>query len=90
VFSGYQYNWVSLYEPASNGCANSLGAESNTAFVGLIYTPGASMDIASQYTFEVASTGGLIADTITFEGGLPSINSGSGYSPVPFAARLVA
>jgi hypothetical protein len=90
VFSGYQYDWVSLYEPASNGCANSLGAQSNTAFVGLIYTPGASMEISSPYTFEVASTGGLIADTITFDGGMPSINFGSSYSPVPFAARLVS
>lgn len=90
LFSGYQYDWLALYEPASNGCANSLGAESNTAFVGLVYTPGASMTVSSPYSFEVAGTGGLIADTIRFNGTLPSINFGSGYAPVPFAARLVS
>jgi Flp pilus assembly protein TadG len=90
VFSGYQYNWMSVYEPISNGCANTLGASSNTAFVGLVYTPGATMTVSSSRAFEVAATGGLIADTITFNGTLPSISFGSGYAPVPFAARLVS
>jgi hypothetical protein len=90
VFSGYQYNWVSLYQPASNGCSNILGASSNTAFIGLVYTPGGSMAISSPYTFEAAATGGLIANTLTFSGTLPSIAYGSGYAPVPFAARLVS
>jgi hypothetical protein len=90
VFSGYQYNWVALYQPASNGCDNTMGAASNGAYVGLVYTPGASMTVSSLYTYEVAATGGLIADSITFNGTLPEIAYGSGYAPVPFAARLVS
>jgi Flp pilus assembly protein TadG len=90
VFSGYQYDWVSMYEPAANGCANTLGAASNTALVGLVYTPGASMTVSSPFTFEVAATGGLIAGTVTFNGTLPSITYGAAYAPVPFAARLVS
>ena len=90
LFSGYQYNWMALYEPAANTCANFLGAASNSAYVGLVYTPGASMTILSQYTFEVAATAGMMANTVTFVGALPTISYGSAYAPVPFAARLVS
>ncbi|HLY35251.1 MAG TPA: hypothetical protein VKU35_00895, partial [Candidatus Limnocylindria bacterium] len=90
VFSGYQYDWVSMYEPASNGCSNTLSAASNTALEGLIYAPGGSITVSSPFTFEVAGTGGLIADTVTFNGTLPSIVFSSAYAPVPFAARLVS
>ncbi len=90
VFSGYQYNWVSLYAPASNGCANTLGANSNTALIGLVYTPGGSITVSSPYSFEAAATGGLIANRVIFNGTLPSITYGSAYAPVPFAARLVS
>jgi hypothetical protein len=90
VFSGYQYNWLSVYEPASNGCSNTLDASSFTAFIGLVYTPGGDMTVSSRYTFEAAATGGLIANMITFNGALPTIAYGSGYAPVPFASRLVS
>ena len=90
VFSGYQYDWVAMYEPASNGCANTWSAASNTALVGLVYAPGGSITVSSPYTFEVAATGGLIADTVTFNGTLPSITYGAAYAPMPFAARLVS
>jgi len=90
LFSGYQYNWMALYEPATNTCANFMGAASNSAYVGLVYTPGASMTILSQYAYEVAATAGVMADTVTFLGALPTISYGSAYAPVPFAARLVS
>jgi Putative Flp pilus-assembly TadE/G-like len=90
LFSGYQYNWIALYEPASNTCSNSYGAVSNSAFVGLVYTPGASMSITSSNTFEVAATAGVMANTLTFSGSLPSITYGAAYAPVPFASRLVS
>ena len=88
VFSGYQYNWMSVYQPAGNGCGVSMSAASNSAYVGLVYTPGAALAVSSAYAFEVAATGGIIADTLSFSGTLPSIAFGAGYSPVPFAARL--
>jgi len=90
LFSGYQYNWVSLYEPASNSCNNTLGAMSNSAFIGLIYCPSASVSITSPYTFEAAGTGGLIADRVNFTGSLPSIAFSSSYAPVPPASRITS
>ena len=48
------------------------------------------MTVSSPYSFEAAATGGVIADTVTFTGTLPSITYGSAYAPVPFAARLVS
>ena len=88
IFSGYQLNWVSLYEPISNGCANTLGAMSNSAYIGLVYCPGASLAITSQYTFEAAGVGGVIADTISFTGALPNVAYSSIYAPVPPASRI--
>ena len=64
IFSGYQYNWVSVIEPPSNTCTNSLGAMSNSAYIGLVYSPSASIRVTSPYAFE-AATGGLIAASIT-------------------------
>ena len=88
VFSGYQYDWVSVYQPPSNACSNSLGGVSNSAFIGLIYCPSASIAITSQYAFAAAGTGGVIADTISFTGALPSIAFSSSYAPVPPASLL--
>jgi hypothetical protein len=90
VFSGYQYDWIAVYEPPASGCANTLGASVNSAFVGLVYTPGASITNTSSSTFEVAATGGIIADTVSFTGALPAITFNAGYAPFPFAARLVS
>ena len=89
IFSGYQYNWVTLYEPPANSCANSLGAQSNSAYIGLVYCPGASVAITSQYVFEGAA-GGVIADMISFTGSLPSMSFSSTYAPVPQASRITS
>jgi hypothetical protein len=94
VFSGYQYNWVSVYEPGTlsppaNSCANSLGANSNSAYVGLFYSPAASITIRSSHVMDVAGTGGFIADRFTFNGTLPAIRYSSSYAPGPPATKLV-
>ncbi len=94
VFSGYQYNWVLVYEPGAanqpaNTCANTLGAAADSAWVGLIYTPLASLQISKAATFRTEATGGLMADTITFTGQLPTIIYSADYAPQPPAARLV-
>ncbi|HEY0829803.1 MAG TPA: pilus assembly protein TadG-related protein [Candidatus Dormibacteraeota bacterium] len=88
IFSGYQYNWVVLYEPPANSCSNTLGAQSNSAYIGLVYCPGASIGITSRYTFEAAGVGGVIADNISFSGSLPNIAYSSSYAPVPPASRI--
>jgi hypothetical protein len=94
VFSGYQYNWVVVYEPGvlnapANNCANTLGANGNSAFIGLFYAPAASIKVTSPWVSEVSGTGGLIADTFTFNNSLPNISYNSNYAPGPPATRLV-
>jgi len=51
LFSGYQYDWVVVYEPGlsqppANTCANVLGASSESAFIGLVYLPAASVTVS--------------------------------------------
>ncbi len=89
VFSGYQYNWVQLYEPAGNTCGNVLGAASNSALTGLIYAPSASISLPSTWLFESGGMGGVIADTLSITGS-PALAYRAAYAPVPFSARLVA
>jgi hypothetical protein len=95
VFSGYQYNWLSIFEPGAgsppaNTCpSNTLGGSQNSAFVGLVYLPTASVSVISPYTFEAAGVGGLIADTVTFSGSMPNIVWNANYSPGPPATRLI-
>jgi Flp pilus assembly protein TadG len=93
VFSGYQYNWLLVYEPGvanppANNCSNTMGAATDSAFIGLIYTPAASITVQKASAFRTDETGGVIAYTITFTGQLPTIIGNSGYSPVPPAAKL--
>jgi Flp pilus assembly protein TadG len=95
VFGGYQYNWLAVYEPGlghapANNCSNLLDAASNSAYVGLLYTPAASMDIPTRVAFRTEATGGIIADTITFSGTLPLVVFSASYAPMPPAAKLVA
>jgi hypothetical protein len=90
VFSGVQYNWVSLYEPAANTCANTLGANDNSAYIGAFYAPGASVAISSPVVEEAAGTGGILAASLSFSGTLPSIVYSSLYAPVAPAGRLVS
>jgi len=90
VFSGYQYNWLSVYEPPSNLCANSFGAAGNSAYIGLVYAPSASVSVTSAYVAEAAGTGGVIAASFSFSGTLPAIVYSPSYAPVPPAARLIS
>jgi Flp pilus assembly protein TadG len=93
LFSGYQYNWVMVFEPGpgsppANNCANVLGAAGNTAFIGLVYAPSAYIGVISPDIFEAIGTGGLIADSLGFSGSLPGLTYSSMYAPVPPASRL--
>ncbi len=89
LFSGYQYNWMAVYEPPANNCGNSLGAASDSAFVGMIYTPGATITINKAATFRTDEGGGVIANTLIFTGQLPTIiGDPDDYGPVPPAAKL--
>ena len=90
VFSGYQYNWISVYEPAANACSNSIGASGNSAYIGLVYAPSASVAVTSPYVSEAAGTGGIIAASFTFTGTLPSFKYNAQFAPVPPAARLIS
>ncbi|HEX4627649.1 MAG TPA: TadE/TadG family type IV pilus assembly protein, partial [Gemmatimonadales bacterium] len=95
LFSGYQYNWVSVYEPGTasppaNGCANTLGAAANTALIGFVYAPSASVSVTSPHTFEGPGTGGVMAASLSFSGALPSVTYSALYAPVPPASRLTA
>jgi Flp pilus assembly protein TadG len=90
VFSGNQYNWVGVYEPPANGCANTLGAESNGAFIGLVYAPSATVNITSPFTFEAPGVGGVMANAVAFSGALPAITFSAAYAPVPPAGRLTS
>lgn len=90
LFSGYQYNWIAVHEPAANTCVNVLGANGNSAYVGLFYAPGASVAIGSPYTFETAGTAGVMADYVGFLGTLPDITYNPSYAPVPPASRLAS
>jgi len=93
-FSGYQYNWMVLYEPGvayppANTCSNLMGAATDSAFIGLVYTPAASISIQKASTFRTDESGGVIADTLTFGGQLPTIIGDPGdYGPVPPGAKL--
>ena len=92
-FSGYQYNWIVIYEPGAanppaNTCSNVMGAASDSAFIGLVYTPSAALSVLKATAFRTDEMGGLMAYTISFTGQLPNIIGTSDYAPVPPAAKL--
>jgi len=92
VFSGYQYDWVVLYEPGpgngpANTCSNVLGAAGNSALIGFLYAPSAAVSLPSSWLFESDGMGGLLADTLTITGS-PALAYDPDYAPVPPAARL--
>jgi len=94
LFSGYQYDWVQLYEPGpaggvANTCSNVLGAASNSAMIGFLYAPSAAVSLPSSWLFEADGMGGLMADTLSITGS-PVFSYDRDYAPVPFAARLVS
>jgi len=94
VFSGYQYNWMMVYEPGAanppaNTCANTMGAATDSAFIGLIYAPASSIAISKASTFRTDESGGIIADKLSFSGQLPTIiGDPADYGPAPPASRL--
>jgi len=94
VFSGYQYNWMALYEPGNayppaNTCSNFLGAAVDSAFIGFVYTPAAGITISKASSFRTDEEGGVMAYTLTFTGQLPTIIGDTAeYGPVPVAAKL--
>ena len=96
VFSGYQYNWIALYEPGdanppANTCGNVLGAATDSAFIGLVYTPSAAITVRKASAFRTNEIGGVIANTLTFSGQLPTIiGDTADYGPVPQASRLTS
>lgn len=96
IFSGYQYNWIAVYEngagyPPVNACLlNLLDAASNSAYVGLLYTPKAEISLPTRVAFRTEATGGIIADTISISGQLPLVVFSTAYAPVAPAARLVS
>ena len=71
LFSGYQYNWIMVYEPGAsyppaNNCGNLMGAEADSAWVGLIYMPSAALSYTgSSATSAVTS---ILVDTLSMVG----------------------
>jgi len=94
VFSGYQYNWMALYEPGNayppaNTCNNFLGAATDSAFIGFVYTPSAAITVSKASSFRTDENGGVMAYTLTFSGQQPTIiGDAADYGPVPVAAKL--
>lgn len=88
IFSGYQYNWMVVFEPKTNGCTNTVGAAGNSAYIGLFYCPSATLNVVSPAISRAPGIGGMIAANLNFSGTLPSITFSSSYAPVPPATRL--
>jgi Flp pilus assembly protein TadG len=95
VFSGYQYDWIVVYEPGNafppaNTCSNTMGAAADSAFIGLVYMPAAALTVNKASAFRTDESGGLITNTITFSGQLPTvIGDPAKYGPVPPASKLI-
>ena len=85
---------MALYEPGAfnppaNQCFNFMGAATDSAFIGLVYTPMAAITVNKASAFRTDEGGGVIAYTLTFGGQLPTIiGDAADYGPVPPGARL--
>ena len=85
---------MAIYEPGlyaaetANTCANVMGASTASAYIGLVYLPAATLNVPTSVGFRTEATGGVIADTITFTGVLPTMTGDPNFMPVPPAARL--
>ena len=94
IFSGYQYDWLVVYEPGTgnppaNTCGNFLGAAVDSALIGAFYTPSADVTIQKASSFRTDEVGGLIANTFRFSGQLPTIlGDPADYGAVPPATRI--
>ncbi len=88
VFSGEQYNWISIYQPAANTCSNSMNGGSSTQYIGTIYTPAAGWTINGGNRAPLA--GQVICYTASVSGnGQVGVDFNPNYSPAPPAARLI-
>ena len=88
VFGGEQYNWIVIYMPASNNCANTLNGGSATQYIGTIYTPGADWKINGGNRAPLA--GQVIVYTASVKGAASvGIDFNPNYAPAPPAARLI-
>ncbi|TAN33715.1 hypothetical protein EPN29_05420 [bacterium] len=88
VFSGLQYNWIVIYQPAGNTCSNTMNGGSATQYIGTIYTPAANWTINGGNIAPLA--GQVICSTASVSGGASvGIDFNPNYSPVPPAARLI-
>jgi Flp pilus assembly protein TadG len=89
VFSGYQYDFIMIYEPVSNtNCGNTLNGGSYTSYIGTIYTP------KSSWTINGGNRAPLSGQVIAWDAQLNGnatigINFNPNYAPAPPAARLV-
>ena len=93
MYKRQQYNWIVIYEPGAanppaNTCGNTLGAATDSALIGLVYTPSSAITVLKATAFRTDELGGMIANTISFSGQLPTIIGDTDYSPTPPAARL--
>jgi hypothetical protein len=88
VYAGEQYNWISIYMPATNTCNNSMNGGSATQYIGTIYTPGANWSINGGNRSPLA--GQVICYTASVSGGgSVGVDFNPNYSPAPPAARLI-
>ena len=88
VFSGEQYNWIVIYSPPGNACANTLNGGASTQFIGTIYTPSAAWTIAGGNRSPLA--GQVIVYTAKVTGSAAvGIDFNPNYAPAPPAARLI-
>lgn len=91
VFSGYQYNWITVYEPGAPNapCNNFVDGVTNSAFVGNFYAPSSFVEFGSQLGFESESTGGVVADTIQFDNTM-TVQVSPSFGPTPPATKLIS
>jgi hypothetical protein len=89
-FSGPQYNWAAVYEPASNACSsNLLDPLYTSAIEGLYYAPAATLQISGLQAVTSPYTSGFVVGTL-------NINASSNtylvfdphYAPYSYGARL--
>src|SRR5439155_15546885 len=63
-FSGYQYNWISLWEPGAfappaNTCTNKIAGHANTAMIGTMYMPSAAVQVSGGSSVQAPVAGGI-------------------------------
>jgi Flp pilus assembly protein TadG len=89
VFSGYQYQWIGIYQTHANtSCGNVLNGGTYTSYIGTVYTP------ASTWSIQGGSRAPLAGQVIAYDASLSGnsvigINFDPRYAPAPPAARLV-